>query len=135
VQNGCDSTRTACLSETRRHPSYGRTLFPISSTSSLWHSLAFIPRSTPLWCRHAVLVESPFYTTFDLQLSFNRPLCYRSRDHWRLQQCLRTTSAILAGAHSYFVLSFKREGKNSYHDLISNPHMHILYIHVYIYTD
>ena len=28
-------------------------------------------------------------------------------------QCLRATSAILAGEHSYFVVSFKCEGKNS----------------------
>ena len=33
-------------------------------------------------------------------------------------QCLRTTSAILTGAHSYFLVSsFKCDGKNSRHDL------------------
>ena len=37
-----------------------------------------------------------------------------------LLQCLLTTSAILAGTHSYFVVSFKCEGKNSCHDLIPN---------------
>ena len=58
----------------------------------------------------------------DLQLSFYRPLCYNSRAHCPLLQCLRTTSAILAGAHSYFVVSsFKCEGNNSHHDLIPNP--------------
>ena len=37
-------------------------------------------------------------------------------------QCLHTTSAILAGAHSYFVVSsFKCEGNNSSHDLIPSP--------------
>ena len=39
-----------------------------------------------------------------------------------LLQCLRTTSAILAGTHSYFeVSSFTCEGKLSCHDLIPNP--------------
>ena len=34
------------------------------------------------------------------------------------------STAILAGAHSYFVVSpFKCEGKNSCHDLIPNPHI------------
>jgi hypothetical protein len=58
--------------------------------------------------RHADLVESyPFCTTPYLQLCFYRPLCYDSRAHCPLLQCLRTASAILAGAHSYFVVSFK----------------------------
>ena len=57
----------------------------------------------------------------DLQLSFYRPLCY-NRAHCPLLQCLNTISAILAGAHSYFVVSsFKCEGKNSCYDLIPNP--------------
>ena len=39
-------------------------------------------------------------------------VCYNSRAHCPLLQCLRTTSAILAGTHSYFVVSsFKCEGK------------------------
>ena len=64
----------------------------------------------------------PFCTTLDLQLSFYRPLCYNSSAHCPLLLCIRTTSAILAGAHSYFVVSsFKYEGKNSCHDLILNP--------------
>jgi len=59
---------------------------------------------------------------FDLQLSFYRSLCYNSRDHCPLLQCLRTTSAILAGAQPYFVVSlFKCEGENSCDDLIPNP--------------
>ena len=49
-------------------------------------------------------VPIPFYTTLDLQLSFYRPLCYNSRGHCPLLQCLRTTSAILADEHSYFVV-------------------------------
>ena len=61
-------------------------------------------------------------TTLDLQLSLYCPLCYNSIDHCPLLQCLHTTSAILAGANSYFVVSlFKCEGKNSCHDLISKP--------------
>jgi hypothetical protein len=47
----------------------------------------------------------PFCTALDLQLSFYRPLRYNSRTHCSLLQCLRTTSSILAGAHSYFVVS------------------------------
>ena len=58
-----------------------------------------------------------FCTTLDLQLSFYRLLCYNSRAHCPLLQCLRTTSAIQAGAHSCFVVSsFKCEGNNSCHD-------------------
>ena len=68
------------------------------------------------WCRHTVLVESrPFCMVLDLRLSFYCPLCYNSRAHCPLLQCLCTTSAILAGALYYFVVpSFKCEGKNSY---------------------
>ena len=67
-------------------------------------------------------VSIPFCTTLDLQLSFYRSLCYNSRDHCPLLQCLRTTSAILAGAQPYFVVSlFKCEGENSCDDLIPNP--------------
>ena len=63
--------------------------------------------------------DSSWFT--NSQLSFYRPLCYNSRAHCPLLQFLCTTSAILAGAHSYFVVSsFKCEGKNSYHDLIPN---------------
>ena len=62
-----------------------------------------------------------FCTTLDLQLNFHRPLCYNSRAHCPLFECLRTTSTMLAGAHSYFVVSFKCEGKDIRHDLIPNP--------------
>ena len=60
-----------------------------------------------------ILVESnPFFMALDLQLSFYCPLCYNSRAHCPLLQCLCTRSAILADAHTYFVVSsFKREGK------------------------
>jgi hypothetical protein len=63
----------------------------------------------------------PFCRTLVLQLSFYCHLCYNSRAHYPLLQFLRTTSAILAGAHSYFVVSFKCEGENSCYDLIPNP--------------
>ena len=54
---------------------------------------------------------NPFYTTLDLQMSLYRPLCYNSRTHCSLLQCLRT-SVIIAGAHSHFVVSsFTCEGK------------------------
>ena len=72
------------------------------------------------WCSHAVLVDShPFCTTLDLQLSFYRRLCYNSRAHCPLLQCLHTASAILAGAHSYFVVVYIANahikiGSNSY---------------------
>ena len=47
-------------------------------------------------------------------------------------QCLRATSAILAVAHSYSVVSsFKYEGKNSCHDLIPNPRIDADKIHEY----
>ena len=65
-----------------------------------------------------------FCMMLDLQLSSYHPLCYNSTSHRSLLQCLRTTSAILAGAHSYFVVSsFKSEGKSSCHDLVPNPHI------------
>ena len=70
-------------------------------------------------------LSHPFCTTLNLQLSFYRPLCYNSRTHCLLLQYLCTTSAILAGAHSYFVISsFKCEGKDSCHDLIPNPRIY-----------
>ena len=54
----------------------------------------------------------PFCTTLGLQLSVYRPLCYNSRGHCPLRQCLHTTSVILAGALSHFVVSsFKYEGE------------------------
>ena len=60
--------------------------------------------------------------------TFFRPMCYNSRAHCPLLQCLRTTSAILADAHSYFVVSsFKCERKNSSHDLIPNPRIHTIH--------
>ena len=66
-------------------------------------------------------------TTLDLQLS---SLCYNSNAHYSLMQCLRTRSAIPAGANSYFVVSsFKCEEKNSCHDFI--PIFYILYIIYY----
>jgi hypothetical protein len=75
-----------------------------AETGSLWHSLAFLPRSSALVTSHQ------FYKTLELQLSFYRSLCYNSRVHCPLLQCLGTISAILAGAHSYFVVSsFKCE--------------------------
>ena len=62
---------------------------------------------------------------FDLQLSFYQPLCYNSRAHYPLLQSLGTISAILTGEHSYFAVStFKCGGKNSCHDLLSNPHIY-----------
>ena len=81
-------------------------------------------------------VYIPFCTTLDLQLSFYPLLCYNSRAHCPLLQCLRTTSAILAGARSYFVVSsFKCEGKNSCHDLIPNPRVYIyMYTHTHTHT-
>ena len=73
-------------------------------------------------------VGTPFYEShlfckiLNLQLSFYRPLYYNSRAYCPLLQCLCTTSAILAGTHSYFVVSsFKCEGGNSCLDLIPNP--------------
>ena len=58
---------------------------------------------------------------------------YNIRAHCPQLQCLHTTSAILAGSHSYFVVSsFKCEGKNSCHDLTSNPR---IYVRVYIISD
>ena len=58
--------------------------------------------------RHAVLVESHDNS---LKLSFYSPLCYDIRVHCPLLQYLSTKSAILSGAYSYFVVSFKCEGE------------------------
>ena len=76
----------------------------------------------PLFHKLTVAFSSmPFSMMLDLQL-FYRSLCYNSRSHYSLLQCLRTACAILAGTHSSFVVSsFKCEGKNSCHDLIPNP--------------
>ena len=67
--------------------------------------------------------DSLWFFHFALHLTYNWvPLCYNSRAHCPLLQCLCTTRAILAGANSYFVVSaFKCEGNNSCHDLIPNP--------------
>ena len=71
-----------------------------------------------------LFLSRPFCTTLNLQLSFYLALWYNSRAHRPLLQCQRTKSIILAGAHSYFVVSsFKFEGKNSCHDLIHNPRL------------
>ena len=71
------------------------------------------PKASTVRCRHDVLVKShAFCTTIDLQLNFYHPLCYNSRAQCLLLQCLHTTSALLAGAHSYFMVSsFKCERK------------------------
>ena len=71
-----------------------------------------------------ILVESlPFYTTLDLQLSFYCLFVKRVELAALYRQCVHITSALLAGAHSYFVVwSFKCEWKNSCHDLMTNPH-------------
>ena len=45
--------------------------------------------------------------------------------HCSLLQCLCITSAVLAGTHFNFVISFKCEQKNSCHNLISNPHISV----------
>ena len=52
-----------------------------------------------------------FCMTLDLQLSFYCPLCYNSRAHCPLLQCLYTTSIMLAGTHYYFVVSSFNCGK------------------------
>ena len=71
------------------------------------------------------LVPIPISTNLDLQLSSYRSLCYNSRAHCPLLQFLHTTSAILPGAHSNFVVSsFKCDG-NSCHVLIPNPLIYI----------
>ena len=49
-------------------------------------------------------------TMLGLQLSFYRPICYNNRAHCPLVKCLGAESALVAGAHSYFVeSSFKCE--------------------------
>ena len=91
----------------------GRTLFPKASTSSLWHALAFLPCSTAILMQARCSIKShPFYKTLDLQPNLFRPLCNNSIPHCPLLQCIHTTSTILAGAHSYVVVSsFKCEEK------------------------
>ena len=80
-----------------------------------------------LWMVHFSMpvtqaMSIPFCKILDLQPSFYCPLCYNSRAHCPLMQCLHTASAILAGAYFYFVVSaFKCKGKNSCHDLIPKP--------------
>ena len=58
-------------------------------------------------------------TKLDLHLNFYHPLCYNST---AIEMSIVGISAILAGAHSYLVVSsFKCEGNNSCDDLIPNP--------------
>jgi hypothetical protein len=76
----------------------------LKNTALLLIDLQSNPPKRPVRCRHVVLVEShPFCPTLDLQLSLYS-LCYNIRVHCSLLQCLHNTSAILAGAHSYFVV-------------------------------
>ena len=87
-----------------------------------------LPLKSYKWCdllslfRPVTLAVSiPSCKTLDLQLSLYCPLYYNSTALCPLLECLRTTSAILAGAHSYFVVSsLKCKVKNSCQDLISN---------------
>ena len=69
---------------------------------------------------HLMFYSSPIRSPW--HLAYNRgsiALCYNSRAHCPLLQCLNTTSAILGGAHSYFVISSSKcEGKNSFHYFI-----------------
>ena len=69
---------------------------------------------------HCGILHDAWLTT-----SFYRPLCSNIRVYCPLLQCLCTKSVILAGAHSYFVVSFKCKGKNSCHDLIPNSSVYI----------
>jgi hypothetical protein len=60
---------------------------------------------------HVLVKSPPSCTTLDLQLRFYHPLWYNSIAPCPLLQCLGT-SGILAGAHSYFMVSsFKCEEK------------------------
>ena len=73
---------------------------------------------------HVLVKSLPFCMTLDLQLNFYRHLSYNSRAHCLLLQCLLSTSAILAGAYSYFVVSsFKCERKYSCYEVIPNFRM------------
>ena len=56
-------------------------------------------------------------------------MCYNSRAHCPLLQCISTTIAILAGPHPYLWYHYLGpiyEGKNSCHDLIPNPRIYFL---------
>ena len=65
----------------------------------------------------------PFCTTLNAQLS-SIALCVVIVELTALYCSVRSTSAILGGAHSYFVISsFKCEGKNSCHDIIPNHNL------------
>ena len=135
MQNGCDPTRTVCLhqnTEREMLESYirngivphGFRKLTISSLQQDYFVVATLFQ-----------MSHPFFMMLDLQLSFYCTLYYNSRVHCPLLQCLCTTSAILAGAHSYFVVSsFKCEGKNSYHDLNPNPYTFFLHM-IYYYLN
>ena len=65
-----------------------------------------IPRTVLFHSSHAILVEPhQFCMTLDLQFSFYRPMYYNRRAHYTLLQCLHTTSATIAAAHSYLAVS------------------------------
>ena len=102
---------------------YRSALYTTASTSLLWHSLAFLPHKTILILVHysswvTSILHNAWLTTEFLSL------CYSSIANCPVLQCLCTTSAILAGAHSYFVVSFKCEGNNSCHYLICQQYIH-----------
>ena len=88
---------------------YRREFFPSASRSTLWHSLAFLSRSIAILMLSCC---SSRVTSILYDLWVSIALYYDRRVHCPLLQCLRTRSAILAGTHSYFVVSaFKYEGK------------------------
>ena len=117
MQNGSDSTKTAKGIVPHEFNKLTMAFFSISLLQYGYSDVGML------------FYEShPFCTMLDLQLSFYWPLCYNSRAHCPLLQCLCMTSAIVAGAHSYFVGSFKCEEKNNCHYLISNPC--ILKVHI-----
>ena len=72
----------------------------------------------------------------DLQMNLFCPLCYNSRAHCSLLQCLCILSDMLADTHSYFVRSLNVREKNSFHDLIFNPStFHHYYYKTFILPD
>ena len=104
MQNGCDSTRTACLYQNIRTASEKCQRMPQRACGSHGEQCGIL--------KHFSLAITSILHDADLQLSFYRSLCYNSRANCPLLQYLRSTSAILADAHSYFVVSsFKCEGK------------------------
>ena len=92
-------------------------LFPTASTSSLWHSLAFLLAVRLFWHRHTVLVESQSHIHSGQRLTYNWvsiALCVTTVEFTVLYFSVYVLHILILCYH------LNVRGKNSCHDSIPN---------------